>query len=186
VTAFLVAVVALAVILAVVYLFWTAGRLGRLHARVDAAAAALDAQLARRAGVARALAVSGGLPGPGAVELAERARAARDAVGLGADREAAENALSRALHAAFTVAGELDAPELDAAARKVVLARRFYNDAVRDTLDRRQRVIPRTLHLQGSAPAPAYFEIDDTALPAAAPGSPSAAPDHSADASHTP
>jgi hypothetical protein len=165
VTAFVVALVALAVIVTIVYLFWTAGRLGRLHARVDAAAAALDAQLARRAGIVRALALDGALRSSAGADLAELARAARDTDGLGADREAAENVLSCGLHAAFAACRPLNAPELDAAASKVALARRFYNDAVRDTLDRRGRVIPRMLHLQGGAPAPTYFEIDDTALP---------------------
>ncbi|MCW2667162.1 MAG: hypothetical protein JWN57_2124, partial [Frankiales bacterium] len=51
--------VALVVVLAL-YVTWTAGRLDRLHARVDAAWAALDAQLVRRAAAARA--VAGCLP----------------------------------------------------------------------------------------------------------------------------
>ena len=38
------------------YVTWTAGRLDRLHARVDASWAALDAQLVRRAAAARAVA----------------------------------------------------------------------------------------------------------------------------------
>jgi hypothetical protein len=45
-------VAAVAAVLAFgVYLSWTAGRIDRLHARIDAARAALDAQLVRRASV---------------------------------------------------------------------------------------------------------------------------------------
>ena len=49
-------VAAVAVALLAVYVSWTAGRLDRLHARVDASWAALDAQLVRRAAAARAVA----------------------------------------------------------------------------------------------------------------------------------
>ena len=45
-------------VLGVLYVSWTAGRLDRLHARVDAAWAALDAALVRRAAAARAVAVA--------------------------------------------------------------------------------------------------------------------------------
>ncbi|CAA9348579.1 MAG: FIG019327: membrane domain, partial [uncultured Frankineae bacterium] len=53
-------------VLAVLYVSWTAGRLDRLHARVDAAWAALDAALVRRAAAARAVA-AGLAPGPESV-----------------------------------------------------------------------------------------------------------------------
>ena len=46
---------ALALLLVAVYISWTAGRLDRLHARVDAAWAGLDAALVRRAAAARAV-----------------------------------------------------------------------------------------------------------------------------------
>ncbi|MCW2613378.1 MAG: rane protein, partial [Frankiales bacterium] len=41
--------VVVVVVLVAMYVSWTAGRLDRLHARVDAAAAALDAAVVRRA-----------------------------------------------------------------------------------------------------------------------------------------
>ena len=41
------------------------------------------------------------------------------------------------------------------------LARRFYNDAVRDTAALRNRRLPRLMRLHGSRPLPRYFDIDD-------------------------
>ena len=57
------------------YLSWTAGRLDRLHARIDAARAALDAQLLRRASVAQELATSGVLDPAASIVLYEAAHA---------------------------------------------------------------------------------------------------------------
>lgn len=165
-----VAVVALVVVLAT-YVTWTAQRLDRLHARVDASAATLDAQLVRRAAAAAAFAANVELPERLRRDLAVAAHDAAVGEGLGHDREMLENALSRALHALPAVApvvldgDEPLAAELRSAATKTAFARRFHNDAVRDTLVVRRRRVPRLLRLAGSAPAPAYFEIDDTALP---------------------
>ncbi len=53
------------------YLSWTAGRLDRLYARIDAARAALDAQLLRRASVAQELATSGVLDPAASIVLYE-------------------------------------------------------------------------------------------------------------------
>ena len=50
--------VAFAVVLVGLYLSWTAGRLDRLHARIDAARAGLDAQLLRRASATLELSTS--------------------------------------------------------------------------------------------------------------------------------
>ena len=44
----------------------------------------------------------------------------------------------------------------------MALARRFYNDAVRDTVSLRRRRLPRLFRLGGRRPLPAFFEIDDT------------------------
>lgn len=164
-------VAAVLVAAAVWYLTWTAARLDRLHARVEGARAALDAQLMRRSAVALELATSGLLDPATGVLLADAAHEARAA--SAADREVAESNLTRALRAAFALpeTGEqlrgaalgaelLD--ELDAVARRVLLARRFHNDAVRAARAvRRQRVV-RYLRLAGSAPMPEGFEILDT------------------------
>lgn len=153
------------------YLTWLAGRLDRLHARVDGARSSLDAQLVRRAAVAAALvehpAGARVVPAPAARTVA---RAAREAARAGPDtREPAENDLSRALHAAFAAPiaepGEVEplVADLAVAVDRVVMARRFYNDAVRDTRAVRERRLVRALRLAGRAPVPAYFEIDDSA-----------------------
>ena len=149
------------------YVTWTAQRLDRLHARVDAAVAALDAQLVRRAAAARGLA--GQLPDAPLAEAAGRALAAEPA-----DREAVESELTRALRAVLAEppAGPATAAlvrEVDAAATRVRLARQFHNDAVRDTLVVRRRRVPRLLRLWGSAAQPVYFEIDDEVGPGTLP-----------------
>lgn len=167
------------VVVAATYLTWLAGRLDRLHGRVEAARASLDAQLVRRAAAAGELAAYARRPGgPAGMDAEGLARAAAAALVAGtADREAVENDLSRALRgallalptgAAFTSPdSDRLMAELEAASTRVVLARRFYNDAVRDTRALRSRRVYRWLRLAGHAPLPAYFEIDDTALAAA-------------------
>ena len=148
------------------YITWTAGRLDRLHARVDAAWAALDAQLVRRAAAARAVAAH--LEDP---ETAQALDAAATAA-LEADedsRELLENDLSRALKAALPVlahdeAGEAALAELATASTRVGLARSFHNAAVKDTRAIRLRRMPRALRLAGHRRMPEYFEIDDTAV----------------------
>jgi len=148
------------------YVTWTAGRLDRLHARVDASWAALDAALVRRAAAARA--VAAGLEDPWAGEaLAAAATAALEAAP--ADRERVENDLSRALKAALPlvsqgVPADAATAELRAAASRVGLARSFHNAAVNDTRAIRLRRLPRALRLAGRRAMPAYFEIDDTAV----------------------
>ncbi len=52
--------------------------------------------------------------------------------------------------------------DLEVVLVKVALARRFYNDAVRDLLTLRGRRLPRLLRLYGRAKAPAYFEFDSS------------------------
>ena len=167
-------VVLAVVILLVLYVTWTAGRLDRLHARVDAAAAALDAALVRRAAAARAVAAL--LPPGAESEALHRAADAALETGPGG-REGVENDLSRALRTA--VPGLASAPalaELETAGTRVGLARSFHNAAVRDTRQVRLRRLPRALRLAGHRELPQYFEIDDTrtgsALPAARAGVP--------------
>ncbi len=160
-----------AVLVAILLSMWvtfTLTRLDRLHARVDAARAALDAQLVRRA--AALLHV---------VEAPETAlgpdeRTTLEAVALTATspeglerREAVENAVGRGVS---RLVGEAGLPpeavaELREAAARVQVARRFYNDAVRDTRTLRARRMPRLLHLAGRVELPQFFDIDDTEPP---------------------
>src|SRR5262249_51873408 len=74
--------------------------------------------------------------------------------------ETAENELSAAL--AIVDPASLPAgliAELADAEARVLLARRFHNDAVRDTLALAERGMVRALHLGGTAKLPSYFEI---------------------------
>jgi hypothetical protein len=156
--------------LLLVYAYWTARRLDRLHARVDAAAAALDAQLRLRTEAAADFAGRAEL-GPGDItRIAESAAIAAEVCGLGHEREIVENALSRTLAAAeagapgaFDPATPAAAALLDAMTR-ASFARRFHNDAVRDALVVRERRVVRWLHLAGRAPLPSYVEMDDGAF----------------------
>jgi hypothetical protein len=158
------------VVLLAVYVSWRAGRLDRLHARVEAARSALDAALLRRNCVAVELASSGLLDPATSVLLAE---AAHDARAGHRQREQAESDLSRALRATFgqpdfrtSLQGAEGAEELlvelEAAAHQVFLARKFYNDAVAGTIAARRRPLARVLRLAGRAPAPEFFDIDDS------------------------
>jgi 8-oxo-dGTP pyrophosphatase MutT (NUDIX family) len=138
----------------------TANRLDRLHVRYDLSWQALDAALARRAVVARAVAANafGGPADAEARQLVARADAAEAAPRRA--REACENNLSAALALVDPASGPaaLIAELADAEAR-VVLARRFHNDAVRDTLALRERRLVRWFRLAGTAALPTYFEI---------------------------
>ncbi|RJQ76247.1 NUDIX hydrolase [Amycolatopsis panacis] len=147
------------VVLGGLFLVATANRLNRLHVRMDAGWAALDAALARRAVVARA--ASAVLCVDGLRAAAERAEAASRA-----DREAEENELTLLLaridrvRLPAALAGELTDAE-----HRVVIARRVHNDAVRDTLRLRRRRKVRYFKLAGTAPLPEYFEFAEPELP---------------------
>ncbi|OBI15959.1 NUDIX hydrolase [Mycobacterium sp. E2497] len=138
--------------------YQTANRLDRLHVRYDLSWQALDGALARRAVVARAVAIDaygGASEGRRLAALADAAEAAPRQ-----DREACENQLSAAL--AIVDPASLPAgliAELAVGEARVLLARRFHNDAVRDTLALRERFLVRTLRLGGTAALPSYFEI---------------------------
>jgi hypothetical protein len=121
-----------------VYVSWRAGRIDRLHARVDMAQAALDVTLLRRGAIALELATSGLLDPATSLLLAEAVHGTR---GGDRPRDLAESDLTRALRAAFSqpgfrssLTGKEGADELlaevEAAAHQVFLARKFYNDMV--------------------------------------------------------
>jgi len=160
------------------YLSYSAGRLDRLHHRVESTRAALDGQLARRA--AAALEAAHVLDPATGLLLADAATDALEAgeVGLApvAVLEQVENDLTRALLAAFEnpsdvvalrgdpVAGEtLDL--LGQACLRVQLARRFHNDAVAQALRVRRKRVVRWARLAGHADWPLMVELDDTPPP---------------------
>lgn len=146
--------------------YLTANRLDRLHVRYDLSWQALDGLLARRAVVARAVALDAYGRAPEGKRLATLAAAAERAPR--SMREAAENELSAALESVDPLALPVAlVAELADAEARVLLARRFHNDAVRDTLALRERPLVRLLHLGGTAALPTYFEIAERAGPAA-------------------
>lgn len=146
----------------------TANRLDRLHVRNDQSWQALDAALARRAVVVRGVAgaISDSQQSKRLTALADQAERT-DRAG----REVVENQLSTALSGIDieTLRPQLVAELADAEAR-VLIARRFHNDAVRDTLALRTRRPVRILHLGGTAALPQYFEITERAKVSAATG----------------
>jgi hypothetical protein len=170
-----------------VYVSWRAGRLDRLHARLEARRAALDVALVRRSSVALELASSGLLDPATSLLLASAAHDARsaqnghareggqgseDGQGRGGGQEITESDLTRALRAVFGQPGfrsSLDGTEgadellaeLEGAAHQVFLARKFYNDAVAATRAARSPMV-RLLRLAGGAPLPEFFEIEDS------------------------
>jgi hypothetical protein len=90
-------------------------------------------------------------------------------------RDLAESDLTRALRAAFSqpdfrssMSGKEGADELlaevEEATHQVFLARKFYNDVVALTRYARNRPLARLLRLSGNAPAPVFFEMDDSLL----------------------
>ena len=143
---------------------WTLVRLRRLEERVARAWTALDLQLQRRAGLAAELArdhpgVVGEERAPYLAAFAADARAPGDG-----DRETAENLLGRELRELGLDVQKLPAAlrdDLEGTVTRVGLARRFYNDAVRDTRALRRLPLPRLHRLHAPRPLPRYFDIDD-------------------------
>jgi len=171
----MISIVVIAVVAVIgVYISWRAGRLDRLHARLEGAKFALDAALVRRSSVALELASSGLLDPATSVLLAG---AAHDARSASDNREMPESDLTRALRAVFSqpdflalLAGREGAEELlselESASHQVFLARKFYNDAVAATLVARRRWLAVVFRLAGRAATPEFFEIDDSLVPA--------------------
>jgi hypothetical protein len=159
----------------IAWVAWTLTRLSRLEDRVERAWLALDTQLQRRAGLAEELArdYPAAVGEDRAVYLAAFAADARDPVD--GDRELAENFLGRELR---ELPGDLRGvpaalrTDLEGTAIRVSLARRFYNDAVRDTHSLRRSRLARVLRLHGRRPRPRYFDIDDRLEQAAGAGRP--------------
>ena len=167
-------IVVAAALLIGVYVSWRAGRIDRLHARVEMARAALDVTLLRRSSVALELATSGLLDPATSLLLAAAVHGTRTDGG-DRPRDLAESDLTRALRAAFSQpdfrsslsdkegADEL-LGEVEATAHQVFLARKFYNDMVAVTRDARRRPLARVLRLSGNAQAPQFFEMDDSLI----------------------
>lgn len=186
----LVTFVVILLIVAAWYLSYAAARLDRLHAKVEGAMSALDAQLVRRAEATLELANSGALDPATALLLADAATESVERTTehpLAEDlldgqhfggREEVETALSEVLAVTLTdavVAGlraggdELVAESLDrigSSSLRVRMARRFHNDAVREVRRVRRKPVVRVFRLAGHAALPERVEFDDE-VPAA-------------------
>jgi hypothetical protein len=152
------------VLLLLIWAAWLLTRLRRLERRVARAWTTLDTQLQRRADLAEELvrAYPGVVPEPQAGYLAAFAADARRP-GDG-DRESAENLLGRELRDLPPALPGVPAAfreDMAGTSTRVALARRFYNDAVRDIRDLRGRRLPRYLRLHARHPLPRFFDIDD-------------------------
>lgn len=183
-------VVVVSVLLGVAwYLSYSAARLDRLHARVEGALSALDAQLVRRAEATVELANSGALDPASALILAAAASESLEAHNgrVGDDllegqhfagREVIESDLTEALQIGLTgpvvdqlrrepgVAAGAALARVEAAGLRVQLARRFHNDAVKDVQRVRRKAVVRWFRLAGHAELPQTIEFDDE-LPSA-------------------
>lgn len=159
------------------YLSMTAGRLDRLHRRIDASRHALDTQLLQRSALCLEIASSPLFDPATSVVLADSAHAARAA----ADDEIvarglAESNLTRVLVEAIPDVQEADdlrseasdpamLDDLRSACVRVQLSRRFHNDAVRACRQVRRQRLVRWLRLAGRTPWPLTVEMDDTPPP---------------------
>jgi hypothetical protein len=167
-------IVGIAAVLAVValYCYYTAKRLDRLHRRIDAASTALESQLRRRAAAVADLLDADELSTSVAAKLRDAVAATASATELSHEREVVENALSRVLanlaerDPKVFLSPSPAAADVHDEALRATIARRFYNDTVRDALVVRDKRVVRWLGLAGHAPHPAYFEMDDEELPA--------------------
>jgi hypothetical protein len=168
-------IAALLVVILAFYLRGLAARLDRLHLRVDASTAALDARLERRSSLAQEIALAGVLDPASSVVLLNAAtntrRSATELFDPG-ERYAAESDLSAALRAVFAEPDDVEELVSDPAVRVllrelgdvctgVLLARRFANDATRAAVAVRRRWVVRVLRLAGRAPWPTSRDMDD-------------------------
>ena len=159
------------------YLSMTAGRLDRLHRRIDASEHALDMQLLRRSALVLDLTASGVFDPATTIVLADSAHAAR--VAQDDDRISrglAESNLSQVLAEAIPDEQEAEAlretaldtsmlDDLRSTCVRVQLSRRFHNDAVRACRQVRKQRLVRWLRLAGHTPWPLTVELDDTPPP---------------------
>lgn len=170
------------------YLSYSAARLDRLHARVEGAMSALDAQLVRRAEAVLELATSGALDPATSLYLVDAASESLEATNVldlehdllegqrMGEREGLESHLSHAMQTALDREAiahlradvRTGAPGLDrvaGAAVRVQLARRFLNDAVTDVQRVRRKTVVRVFRLAGHAQLPQTVEFDDELPP---------------------
>lgn len=162
------------------YLSHQAGRLDRLHHRIEMTSSALDGHLGRRAGIVAELATS---PMIDPVTAAVFAQSAHDALAVEphdlVDRLDVENALSEVLFESLDDFDELqqwrsDATtqelldELSVVCGRIALSCNFHVAAVADCLNIRTQWIVRIFRLAGHAQLPIDLNLDSRVPPALA------------------
>ena len=158
--------------LALWYLSHQAGRLDRLHHRIEMSKATLDTNLAKRSGIVLEIANSGLFDRVTSAVLAQGAHDALDDDDLTSfSRLETENNLSELLRDAIEAMQPIAQVEqnleelklfsdLENVCNRVVLTHRFMGEAVDDCLAIRKLHLVRLLHLAGLAPLPAKIELD--------------------------
>ena len=153
------------VLLFVWYLSFVAGRLDRLHHRVETSWAILDSLLQRRAAIALEIARHSSLDQASAYLIAGAATAARAAEI--SERSDAESTLSGALghisNTATTLPSEL-LNELSDLTQKIRLAISIHIEAVNSTQIFRSRFLIRVFRLAGHAPLPIKYQFEEDSL----------------------
>ena len=162
----------LIILLAIWYLSQQAGRLDRLHHRIEVSTAALDGNLGRRAGIVGELANS---PVVDPVTSAVLAQAAHDALAVEphdlVERIDLETELTEVLLASLDEAEEVAEwrtdlataqllDELAIACGRVHLSHTFHTEAVNDCLNIRNQLIVRIFRLAGYAQLPKVLNFD--------------------------
>jgi len=170
------AVILAVLVLVGLYLSMTAGRLDRLHRRIETSSASLDVLLTRRTALTLEIAGSGLLDPATSAVLLDSAHATLAATQDADDPSArwlAESVLTRTLGQVFDDPADVmelrDEPDvvplLDSLAgtcQRVELSRRFLNDGVRACRQVRRQRLVRWLRLAGHTAWPQTVEMDDT------------------------
>jgi hypothetical protein len=161
--------IALALLISIWYLTFTATRLDRLHHRVETSWANLDVLLQKRAAVALEIAHSDIADPASSVLLTAAAYQARDANIQ--NRSQAESGLSGALgllledseHLA-TAADSALLTELSGLTDKIRIGIAIHTDAVSRTQMVRSKFVVRLFRLAGTAPLPITYEFEADVL----------------------
>lgn len=169
---FLLILIVVVIVVFAVYLSATAGRLDRLHHRVDTAYASLDLQLVRRSVAAYEIAESGLIDPAASIVLSDAAMKAQEDRNPPLARGQLESNLTKAIAATIgsredvealceTARGRQLVEALSGSIHRAAIARRFYNDAVRACVAVRRQRLVRMFHLEGNTELPRSVEMDD-------------------------
>lgn len=162
-----------ALLVVLLYLSNVAGRLDRLHRRVELSRLNMQRALERRRDISELVVASGLLDPASSLLIADAVSRVDevdpvDVVTFGV----AESDLTSVLGVVFNDVDDVDmvvaepggevVGRLADACRRVEIGRRFYNDAVFATREMRKRRMVRWFRLQGTAELPEPFEMNDT------------------------